>query len=371
MDASLLIESQVLCSILMLFLLGFNAYLFNSKLKYTAGMGILTVLASFMNIAGVMSGINENMQLANIFYAGYLAAFGFIGYFWCLYCMESFKLEGKTEKILMLFPALIVAVFLFVTPEEIFKVYSPGMLSFGDGAYLFVLDYCYILFSVFCAFFSARYTKRKREAREYIITSAFAAPVLFVGILSILLPQKIDILPYAVLMTLIMVYADHQERRMVTDNLTKLLNRYGLDDEIKEQLRQYRRNKNDSFYIIVCDMDDFKTINDKWRHLEGDRALKLVAQALDIVAQEYDSEVFRIGGDEFVIITNTSEPGLDQKICDAIKEALDNIEFRDDYDLKMSMGASLYDGTSKISELIDGADKKLYQAKRKNKQMNS
>ena len=111
-------------------------------------------------------------------------------------------------------------------------------------------------------------------------------------------------------------------------------------------------------------MDDFKTINDTWGHPEGDRALKLIANVLSDVAQRYDSEVFRIGGDEFVIITDTSEPGLADMLCVSLKEELDNIDFRDDYNIRMSMGVALYDGSCTIPELINGADRNLYEAKK-------
>ena len=151
---------------------------------------------------------------------------------------------------------------------------------------------------------------------------------------------------------------------MRIDKLTKVYNRYGLDVELKEQLRQYRRDKTDSFYVISCDMDKFKQINDTWGHDEGDRALKLVSLALFKVATKFDSSVFRIGGDEFIIITDTSETGLAEKVIEAVKAELDSIDFRDDFKLKMSLGYALYDGKSSIDELLKAADKELYDAKK-------
>ena len=148
------------------------------------------------------------------------------------------------------------------------------------------------------------------------------------------------------------------------DSLTKLYNRYGMDAELREQLRQYKRTYEDSFYIIACDLDNFKHINDTWGHLEGDRALVLIAGVLSKVAKRFRSNVFRIGGDEFVIITDKSEQGLAEQVMDAIKNALDKIEFRDDFDIKMSLGYALYDGVTPIDELLGNADKKLYEAKK-------
>lgn len=159
----------------------------------------------------------------------------------------------------------------------------------------------------------------------------------------------------------------YQYNKITLDNLTGLHNRFGMDEEIREQLHQYAKDKNDSFYMIVCDLDNFKYINDRWGHNEGDRALILISSALLRVSEEFDSEVFRIGGDEFVIITDTSEEGLAENIVDRIKKELDMIDFRDDFDIKMSMGISFYDGKTHIKDLLECADKKMYEAKKKTK----
>ena len=164
-----------------------------------------------------------------------------------------------------------------------------------------------------------------------------------------------------------LVFIISQYNRIKIDNLTKLYNRYGMDEEIREQLQQYKHDKNNSFYIIACDLDNFKYINDTWGHQEGDRALVFIATALSKVGKRFNSKVFRIGGDEFIIITDTSEETLATEIMDAIKSELDNIGFRDDFDIEMSMGVALYDGITHIDELLNNADKKLYQAKRKSK----
>ncbi len=133
---------------------------------------------------------------------------------------------------------------------------------------------------------------------------------------------------------------------------------------IKEQLREYAREKSDSFYIVSCDLDNFKHINDTWGHPEGDMALVLVSEALLKVSKMFDAEVFRIGGDEFVIIIDTSQEELALRVTEAVKKELDNINFRDDFEIKMSIGTAFYNGEDDINELLNNADKKLYEAKK-------
>lgn len=172
---------------------------------------------------------------------------------------------------------------------------------------------------------------------------------------------------YITVFVLTVIFVNEQYNRIRVDNLTKLYNRYGMDAELREQLRQHQRDKNDSFYIIACDLDNFKYINDTWGHPEGDRALILIADALSRVGKRFNSGVFRIGGDEFVIITDTSEKGLAESVENAIKNELDNIRFRDDFEIKISMGTALYDGLTPVGELLNSADKRLYEAKKRQK----
>lgn len=180
---------------------------------------------------------------------------------------------------------------------------------------------------------------------------------------------NVNMIIYIMVFAVLMIFVMNQYNKIKTDNLTKLYNRYGMEEEIREQLQQYARDKNDSFYIITCDLDNFKHINDTWGHLEGDRALILISSVLVKVSKMFNSEVFRIGGDEFVIITNTSEQGLASDITEAIKIELDNLDFRDDFDIKMSVGIALYDGVTHINDLLNSADKKLYEAKKVNKKI--
>lgn len=187
----------------------------------------------------------------------------------------------------------------------------------------------------------------------------------FFGIATFYLTKyKVNVTTYLLVFISIALFMMEQNKKIKVDRLTKLYNRYGMDAELKEQLRQYKKEKTDSFYIISCDLDNFKHINDTWGHSEGDRALVLVAEALSRVGKKIDAEVFRIGGDEFVIITDKSCEGLAEKVVRFIKDELDNIEFRTDFDIKMSIGVALYDGKTTIDDLLNHADKKMYEAKK-------
>ena len=170
-----------------------------------------------------------------------------------------------------------------------------------------------------------------------------------------------------VIISLMIILLNGQYNKIVLDNLTRLHNRYGLDEEFEEQLRQYKKDRFDSFCLIACDMDNFKTINDKWGHKEGDRALKLVAGILISAAEENDAMAFRNGGDEFVIITDKADKRNLDRICARIEKELSELHFRDDFKIKMSIGYAVFDGKETMSELLVRTDQFLYDEKRSRK----
>src|ERR1700676_1980632 len=118
---------------------------------------------------------------------------------------------------------------------------------------------------------------------------------------------------------------------------------------------------------MVGDMDGFKQINDRFGHLEGNRVLRLFAQALKESCRENDY-VDRMGGDEFVIIA----PGLpadaaakkDYQLRELGKQA--GFEVCGEEILSLSLGQAMYPEDGKdAEELLAEADRRMYLEKQK------
>jgi diguanylate cyclase (GGDEF)-like protein len=127
---------------------------------------------------------------------------------------------------------------------------------------------------------------------------------------------------------------------------------------------------------MVADLDGFKQINDRFGHLEGNRVLRLFAQALKETSREYDY-VARMGGDEFVVIA----PGLTaeatarktEQMRDLAKQA--GIDVCNEPILSLSVGKAIYpeDGID-AEKILSEADKRMYlqkqsQAGQKNRRL--
>ena len=147
----------------------------------------------------------------------------------------------------------------------------------------------------------------------------------------------------------------------VTDSLTGLLNRLYLDERLPEEvIRSHRHGFPMSFLMI--DVDDFKSYNDAFGHPEGDRALKLVAQNLKEALRGEDVAV-RYGGEEFSILLPQTAIEEAIVIAERIRHKIENTKFPN-RQVTVSIGvASASLKINSAEDLMDAADKALYEAK--------
>jgi len=154
------------------------------------------------------------------------------------------------------------------------------------------------------------------------------------------------------------------ENSATTDYLTGLPNARSLFLELERELARCKRDES-SLTVMVCDMDGFKQINDRFGHLEGNRVLRLFAQALKESCREYDY-VARMGGDEFVVIAPGLPSDVAAKRADQIRALAKQagLEVCAEDILSLSVGQAIYptDG-SDAEELLAEADRRMYMEK--------
>ena len=151
------------------------------------------------------------------------------------------------------------------------------------------------------------------------------------------------------------------------DELTQLLNRQALTQELEKLTSCYDQQNNPGFCLLFIDLDHFKKINDTMGHLIGDKLLQQVAQRLGSVARSNDL-IFRFGGDEFVIILNNSHTQKTVlQVAERILEQLQRAFLIDDghYRIGASIGAAIVkEGPIPCSEILRNADIAMYEAKK-------
>jgi diguanylate cyclase (GGDEF)-like protein/putative nucleotidyltransferase with HDIG domain len=153
-----------------------------------------------------------------------------------------------------------------------------------------------------------------------------------------------------------------------TDYMTGLPNARSLFLHLDGELARCRRLSS-PLVVLVCDMNGFKKVNDKYGHLEGNRLLHSVAKKLKESCREYDY-VARMGGDEFVLVLPGLQPDqLAQKIerLKAITEDAGREIFATEK-ISLSIGHSMFpDDGADADRLLSEADRRMYVAKQKEK----
>jgi diguanylate cyclase (GGDEF)-like protein len=156
------------------------------------------------------------------------------------------------------------------------------------------------------------------------------------------------------------------ENSAITDYLTGLPNARSLFLQLDRELARCKRD-NASLTVMVSDMDGFKQINDRFGHLEGNRVLRLFAQALKDSSREYDY-VARMGGDEFVVIAPGLTPDAASKKAEqmrALARQAGNEVCGEDI-LSLSVGRALFpDDGNDAEQLLAEADRRMYLEKQK------
>jgi diguanylate cyclase (GGDEF)-like protein len=151
-----------------------------------------------------------------------------------------------------------------------------------------------------------------------------------------------------------------------TDILTGLNNRRGFFALAEHQLRVAAR-ENRKLILIYLDLNNMKSINDKFGHKEGDRALVDTANILRKSFRESDI-LGRLGGDEFaILLTEPSEQDIEQIICEHIQQNLKshNEQNGRPYLLSVSVGIAHYYPANPctLDDLLTAADKLMYREK--------
>ena len=150
----------------------------------------------------------------------------------------------------------------------------------------------------------------------------------------------------------------------IMDPLTGLYNRRYIIKRINESEKRYRRNQS-VFSIIICDIDLFKTVNDRYGHDCGDFALSNIASLITGCCRDQDI-VARWGGEEFLILTpDTNQDGA-QALAERIRKELEDKTLQyGDISLKITMtfGVSEYSKSLGIEGTIRNADMALLHGK--------
>lgn len=159
------------------------------------------------------------------------------------------------------------------------------------------------------------------------------------------------------------------EQLSITDELTQLYNRRFFNGKIEEEINRAKR-ENNCFSLLIIDVDYFKQYNDSYGHQKGDLALEKVANILKKKSSRASDFAFRLGGEEFAIITTLDGKKIIE-FANLIRTEIENLQIEHNSSLiskylTISIGIVCQKGQEipNSDALYKEADDNLYEAKR-------
>ena len=195
------------------------------------------------------------------------------------------------------------------------------------------------------------------EAFRLAMICAVVVPTILGGPLFVFLSLKLREL--RVLNRRLEIVAAH-------DGLTTLLNRRAFTERVEARLESMATDGLAGALFLI-DADFFKSINDRYGHATGDRALKAIALRLQDSVREGDI-IGRLGGEEFAVLMIGADETTAMAVADRIRRSVCDMPFQIAGELltvTVSEGLAVFDAArDNAATLIERADQALYEAKR-------
>ena len=362
--------SVLTANIISILLIG-TLYLANrQKAEYDRDMRLLQQMMVTIGIANIsdccvyyLAGSSNIVIKVLVFLSGSGLFLGnvMIGYLWAKFIMVHMNIPFSDIRRNIYRTIGFISIVLLVI-----NIFYPLVFSVSDGRYQ--RGFAYITFLIFAAFYILDslylYVKRvkKNGSLKLFPVHIFLIPVIL-GVVIQAFFVEIAITWTSIAISVAGIMTALKNEIIFTDCLTGLYNRVYL-----EFLHKRACNKKDCWVSgIMIDLNGFKQINDNYGHSEGDEALCIVADLLRKSFSEY-GVVTRYAGDEFVIMLNTTDDQLIQKIIKSAKKnfVTENEKSDKPYQLSASMGYALTNLSNEtIDDFMNRIDEQMYQDKMK------
>lgn len=159
------------------------------------------------------------------------------------------------------------------------------------------------------------------------------------------------------------------QRLSSLDGLTGLSNRRNFDEQLDKEWRRAQR-ADIPLSLILIDIDHFKLYNDTYGHLAGDECLQSVANALKATIVRPSDLVARYGGEEFVVILPDTKADGAAVVAENLRKNINALQrshsastTADHVSISLGIAQADFSSMTTLEELIDRADKGLYEAK--------
>ena len=275
--------------------------------------------------------------------------------------------------VLSIMPLIVMSIATIGTLEGKYFFYIDENAHYVKGPYYLLMlagAYGYIVLIALKSLYHLTQKKNYAQRKKLLMMSSFVVFPLIAGVLQAVY-TGISIICLGGTIATVQVYISLQESRITLDTLTQINNRSCMMQQLENKMQNRPTHGDKSLFFLMLDMDQFKSINDTYGHVEGDEALLRLASALKAACSGYPAVLARYGGDEFCIVCEATDEEMKQ-LCFKIYQNIERVNrtAARPYDIRVSMGyAKATPDIQTIPDLIKEADRELYIQKKKRKNM--
>ena len=371
-------ESTIICLIIfcmMLFRDLMKVDKQEKQLKYDQALvSFMLYFLSDLFWAAVISGVLPKNRCtvvgANFLNCVFMAG---IVYMWLRYVLAAENAPQRDQavfKLILFSPYLastvvLLALFLFAP-----HVLMDADLNILPPYYIFLIlvPIIYIIATFIYTMMRAKRTEDPIEKRQHHSNGFFPLAVVAGGLLQTVVLPNTPIFCFCCALLMLRFYLQSMETQISVDPLTKLNNRGQLLRYVSYQSNL--RIPDRMTFVVMFDVNDFKSINDTYGHAEGDRALIILADSLRRSVQNRNMPLFlgRYGGDEFILVAHPVEKDeIDQLISDIRAQIEMQCQAqKTPYILSVGVGyEELKDDRDTFQKCMQRADENMYRDKRR------
>lgn len=324
---------------------------------------IMCVIWAFVDGKPEFSSINYIINIIEFNCMGYAA------YFWLIYCLKFVDipaLKTRLAKVLITVPIAVVTLLILSSPctHWAFYIDEGGFFQRGSFYRIQQTGYLYLAVSFIICLLGRKKCTTSRERRRLKVLTMFPISPAVLGLIQIIAPPGIaPTLQFSILISMIMLFVDQLDQKITRDSLTQLINHYEFERILQNKMHS-SRNHETRLYVLMSDLNEFKNINDTYGHQQGDASLRMVGIVMTKAAAQHKAICAHRSGDEFVSMLETSSPEDVSAYIADLKQGLEEACSHLPYTLQFSTGVAEYDGKMTLLQLLDQADKNMYEEKR-------
>ncbi len=291
-------------------------------------------------------------------------------FFWFWFAEVRFRARTMSKmplRILFALPVILMLI-LYLTSFKtglVFRIEQNGLVEPGPMAALTgIIDNFYGIAIILHALVLIIREKDRFQRKEYWIQIFFILICTVGGIVDSIVSMT-PVMTLAIAFSFVYLFVNLLEPQIYSDALTGLNNRRRADRYMTEKIAE--TSSANPFYLFMTDVDNFKQINDTKGHLEGDRALKAIADAIADATDDYHGFAARWGGDEFLAMIRKTDDGsfpgeFEALLAEKCRQMA--VKYGIDYPLTMTVGYAVCNSAKeRIPDLIAKADEMLYRNK--------